>query len=55
MKYYNAASLPTPPVVVPDNYLWIVHWNSNLTTCATTTMIPYQEATSSTGVTTDTV
>ena len=54
VKYYNAASLPTPPVVVPDNYLWIVHWNSNLTTCATTTMIPYQEATSSTGVLTDT-
>jgi hypothetical protein len=54
VKYYNAASLPMPPVVVPDNYLWIVHWNSNLNTCATTTVIPYQEATSSTGVTTDT-
>ncbi len=53
VKYYSAASLPTPPAVVPDNYLWMVHWASDLTTCTSTTMIAYQEATSSTGVATD--
>ncbi len=54
VKYYSAASLPTPPVVVPDNYLWIVDWASGLSSCVSTTMISFQEATSSTGVTTDT-
>jgi hypothetical protein len=53
VKYYSAANLPTPQLVVPDNYLWIVHWDSNLNTCTPTSAISYQEATSSTGVATD--
>jgi len=53
VKYYSAASLPVPQPVVPDNNLWIVHWDSQLSTCVSTSAIPYQEATSSTGVTTD--
>jgi hypothetical protein len=53
VKYYSAASLPAPQPVVPDNYLWIVHWDSGTNTCTPTSGVLYQEATSSTGVATD--
>ena len=39
-----------PTATIPN---WYVHWDSNLATCAPQTGIPFQEATSSTGVATD--
>jgi hypothetical protein len=45
VNYFNTTS-PVP--ATPIN--WYVHWASNLSTCAPQVNIPYQEATSSTGV-----
>jgi hypothetical protein len=48
VSYYNITN-PVPA----DTILWYVHWNSGLSTCVPQANIPYQEATSSTGVATD--
>jgi hypothetical protein len=39
-----------PTATIPD---WYVHWDSNLNTCQPQVGIPFQEATSSTGIATD--
>lgn len=39
-----------PTTTIPK---WYVHWNSGLSTCVPQASIPYQEATSSTGIVTD--
>ena len=43
--------LSTAPTATIPN--WYVHWSSGLSSCVPQTAIPYQEATSSTGVATD--
>ncbi|MEK6743923.1 MAG: hypothetical protein AABZ15_09945 [Nitrospirota bacterium] len=43
--------LSTAPTATIPN--WYVHWDSNLNTCAAQAGIPFQEATSSTGIATD--
>jgi hypothetical protein len=43
--------LSTAPTATIPN--WYVHWNSNLNTCVPQAGIPYQEATSSTGIATN--
>jgi hypothetical protein len=47
VSYFNTVS---PVLATPIN--WFVHWASGLTTCTPQASIPYQEATSSTGIAT---
>jgi hypothetical protein len=49
VSYHNVTA-PTPPAATP---FWFVHWNSGLSTCIPQSSIPFEEATSSTGVATD--